>query len=152
MSGMKKKLLLLAVALSALIISFTFFERPCGDCGLREEIKIGEAEVMAELADTPEERARGLSGREELGDGEGMLFIFDEPAVVGFWMKEMLFPIDIIWIDSYKRVIGVEKDISPATYPETFRPSEAVKYVLEVPAGFSQRHSVDTGDELYFAY
>jgi len=147
---MKKKLILLVIALTALAISFKYFHRPC-NCSLEETITIGGIEVAVDIADTPQERMQGLSGRESLGESEGMLFVLDEPAVPAFWMKDMNFAIDIIWINSQRRVIGVERDISPQTFPDTFRPSEAIKYVLEVPAGFSQRHTIDIGDELFFA-
>lgn len=112
-------------------------------------VKIGTASILVEVADTFESRKRGLSGREKLPDGTGMLFIFENPGFHGFWMKEMHFAIDIIWVNSENRVVGVEKEVSPTTFPEIFYPNEAIKYVLEVPAGFSETHGLDTGIEMY---
>lgn len=147
---MKKKLIILAVASVALYVSFAYFPHEC-DCGLKEEVRIGDATILVDVADTPEERMRGLSDKETLAEGEGMLFVLDEAGTPGFWMKDMRFAIDIIWINSQRRVVGIERDISPETYPETFRPNEAIKYVLEVPAGSAYGHGIDIGDELFFA-
>src|SRR3989338_5042145 len=68
------------------------------------DIRISNVKIKAELADTPEKRALGLSGRETLGNDEGMLFVFDEPNTRQFWMKNMNFALDIIWIDENKKV------------------------------------------------
>ncbi len=97
-----------------------------------------------EIADTESERARGLSGRAALGENEGMLFIFDEPEMPGFWMKDMHFPIDIIWLDENRQIVGLHENIAPDTYPAIFYPPRLVeagpprpiKYVLEVNAGW----------------
>jgi len=87
------------------------------------------------IAKNPQERAQGLSGMNSLPEGEeGMLFVFKEPGIYGFWMKDMLFSIDIIWIDSTWQVIGKEKGVEPSTYPTIFYPSKPIQYVLEVPA------------------
>src|SRR3989344_7332267 len=67
-------------------------------------VKIAGQEVKVELALTPEEQTQGFSGRSGLGENEGMLFVFDTPGKYGFWMKDMLFPIDIIWLAPDSRV------------------------------------------------
>ena len=112
-------------------------------------VQIGEASIKVELADSPEERERGLSGRESLAWGSGLLFLFEEPAHYGFWMKEMNFPIDIVWIDESLQVIGVERGVAPDTFPQTFAPPSPVKYVLELPAGYAAALNIDTGEILY---
>lgn len=142
--------MVLALALLALVASWKFLDRPCADCRALTQLAIGESTIYIDVADTVEERAQGLSGKESLAEDMGLLFVFESPDRPGFWMKDMRFPIDIIWINSRKVVTGVEKDISPETYPNVFRPNEAIKYVLEVQAGFAQRHGIDIGDEVYF--
>ncbi|MEW6610560.1 MAG: DUF192 domain-containing protein [Patescibacteria group bacterium] len=101
--------------------------------------------VRAEIMRTPEEKARGLSGRESLEEGKGMLFVFDPPTRPSFWMKDMRFPIDIIWIYQDK-VIGVTPNIP---YPAdahsplpTYSPPDFVTHVLEVPAGWAERNDI----------
>ncbi len=101
-----------------------------------------------EIADTAEERARGLSGRDALPDDYGLLFIFPEDVTPAFWMKDMRFPIDIVWIAADGRIAGVTAEVSPETYPETFGPPELVRYVLEMAAGEAARRGYATGTPL----
>ena len=103
-------------------------------------IKLNNKAISVEISDTDEERAQGLSGREDLALGTGMLFVFENPAIHGFWMKDMKFDIDIVWINEAGDVLGVEKNISPDTYPEVFDPDEPVKYVLELKAGEADKY------------
>lgn len=144
---MKRNLIILAAALFLLMASYVYLPKhrylsPTTD------IRVGETELRVEVADTPRERSKGLSGQKSLKNGEGMLFVFDEPLLAGFWMKDMSFAIDIIWIDASGRVIGIDKEISPDSYPETVSPAEPVKYVLEVPAGFSDMALINVGEIL----
>ena len=111
-------------------------------------IKIKDAEVAIEIADTPALREKGLSGREELGENEGMLFVFDSSSPRSFWMKDMHFPIDIIWIGEDKKVAGVSANISPNTFPQSFSSPVPVPYVLEVSAGWTERHGITPGDQM----
>jgi uncharacterized membrane protein (UPF0127 family) len=85
-----------------------------------------------ELADDVLSRTRGLSGRESLSGGSGLLFVFAELGQPGFWMKDMNFPIDILWFNEGRELIDVTEDVYPETFPETFYSNAPVKYVLEV--------------------
>jgi uncharacterized membrane protein (UPF0127 family) len=102
---------------------------------------IGNQTIRVEIADTDMERIRGLSGRESLSSGTGLLFIFDRADYHGIWMKDMNFPIDIVWLEvprqageSY-RVVDIEKNVSPSTFPHVFYPPRPVKYILETNPG-----------------
>ena len=89
-----------------------------------------------EVADTPQQRGQGLSGRPQLAAGNGMLFVYDEAGVRRFWMYDMRFPIDLAWIGG-GRVVGVET-LQPCPSREecpTHESPEPVDQVLEVPAG-----------------
>jgi uncharacterized membrane protein (UPF0127 family) len=89
-----------------------------------------------EVADTPQQRGQGLSGRPQLAAGTGMLFVYDDPGVRRFWMYDMRFPIDLAWIGD-GRVVGVET-LRPCPSREecpTHESPEPVDQVLEVPAG-----------------
>lgn len=90
--------------------------------------------IKLEIAETPEKRALGLSGREALARGSGMLFVFPESGLHGFWMKGMKFPIDIVWLSENYEILGIERNISPETYPKVFYPPSPAKYVLELNA------------------
>lgn len=109
-----------------------------------QQLQIAEATVHVEVVDTPEDRVQGLSGRESLSKGHGMLFVFEEPDVRRFHMKDMQFPLDIVWMDANMRVVDISHEVSPDTYPRTVSPRQPSQYVLEVPAGFSQRHNINT--------
>jgi hypothetical protein len=113
-------------------------------------VSIDDVEVKIDIADTDALRTQGLSSRESLKDGEGMFFIFEEPDFYKIWMKDMNFPIDIIFISPDFKIIGIENNISPNTYPQTFSPKEKSKYVLEVNANFSSKNNFQIGDFVKF--
>ena len=75
-----------------------------------------------------------------------MLFYFDSPGKYGFWMKDMKFDIDIIWIDMDQKVVGMAENVAVNSYPKIFYPPSDVKYVLEVPSGFTVEHNIKIGD------
>ncbi len=112
------------------------------------ELALKGEKFAVEVADTPAKRIQGLSGRDGLGVNEGMLFTFDEPGAHGFWMKDMKFPIDIIWI-SNSEVIYVLNNLNPDSYPTIFSPPKPVNQVLEVKAGTALRLNVVEGDKVF---
>ena len=88
-------------------------------------------------------RQRGLSGRLALAAGQGMLFVFPASARHRIWMKDMHFPIDILWIDKSGTVVHVQAEATPDSYPAIFAPPVAAQYVLEIPAGSGiRRHAI----------
>ena len=109
------------------------------------QLTIGTTTLQVEMATTEDQEQQGLSGRSGLPVGGGMLFVFDPPRIPGFWMKDMLFPLDIIFINGEGRVVTVHKNVAPETYPAVFRPSAPAHYVLEVPAGFADAHTIAEG-------
>lgn len=115
------------------------------------KIHIRNIEIPVEIADTPATRKRGLSSREYLAPGRGMLFVFEKPGKWQFWMMNVQFPLDFIWIDSDHRVIGVTPNVPPLkdlTRPIWHTPPSPVKYVLEVNAGFAAKYNIQPGDEV----
>lgn len=113
-----------------------------------QQITIATTTLAVEVAHTPTAREQGLSGRTGLPEGRGMLFVFDTPGEYGFWMKDMQFPLDIIFIDQNLHVINIDSDLSPATYPQVFYPPTPALYVLEVPAGFAATHAIVPGSSV----
>lgn len=118
-----------------------------------EIVKIGKATLKVEIADTPEKRGKGLSGRENLATDSGMLFLFNNPDIQRFWMKDMRIPLDIIWIRDNK-VVDLLNNIAPPK-PNTrdqdltiYQPREAVDKVLEVNGGFINFFNVHLGDTI----
>lgn len=112
-------------------------------------VTINNSELEVELAKTNEEWTNGLSNRSSLEENHGMLFISDQLVLPGFWMKDMQFALDIIWIRNGK-VIGVAENV-PAPKDEeetleTYHPPKAVNMVLEVNAGWSAENEISEGN------
>lgn len=107
---------------------------------------IGGVDVRVTIAQTQSEREKGLGGHAPLGIDEGMLFVFPKDGVHAFWMKDMQFAIDIIWISADGTIVHVVENVSPDTYPTSFASPGPARYVLEVPAGFVASHNVQIGD------
>ena len=108
--------------------------------------------VHVELATDDETRAQGLMYRDRLRDHAGMLFFFSEMSVHGFWMKNTLIPLDILWIDEGRRVVHARYDVPPcqADPCPSYDPGVPAKYVLEVAGGVARLHGVREGSQLRF--
>lgn len=107
------------------------------------KISIEDKEYTVEVAKTQEEKSKGLQGRKSLGKNEGMLFIYDKPQTVGFWMDETEIPLDIIFINEDEEVISVYKG---KPFSKEIAEEDNVKYVLEV----NQGSGIKEDDELEF--
>ncbi len=115
-------------------------------------IDFGSVRVKTELALTQAEHSMGLSGRESLAEGDGMFFVFDKPGNYSFWMKDMNFPIDIIWLDQDLKIVHIKHNASPIYYPELYEPGVPALYVLEVVSGFAEKNNLKVGDMASFTY
>lgn len=111
-------------------------------------IEIGDQKIKVYLSLTEQEQEQGLSGRANLQENEGMIFVFKNPSQNFFWMKDMNFPIDMIWISESLRVVAVKKDARPESYPTAYGPNEKTKYVLEVVSGFGDKYNIKEGDSI----
>jgi uncharacterized protein len=118
----------------------------------RGTVVAGTTTIAVEVANTHQTRRQGLSGRTALPEGTGMLFAFEQEGEWGIWMKDMRFPIDIVWMDSAGRVLTVAHNVSPATYPNSFYPDAPARYVLELPAGYAAARGIAEGTELVVQY
>ena len=141
------------LAISILVVFFLIYVYGFGARDVDNgKVFIDEHEFNVDIADTALTRQRGLSGREHLADGEGMLFIFERPGLHRFWMKDMLIPIDIIWISDGK-VVGFEKNVEPepgvsTLNLRTYSSPQPVEVVLEVAAGTVDRLEIKNGDSV----
>lgn len=113
-------------------------------------IKASKGTIYATVAKNPTTREKGLSGVASLDEEEGMLFIFPTVMEQEFWMKDMNFPIDIVWINSDRKIVGVSSNISPETYPNRFSSPSKIQFVLEVNAGFAEKFGLATGTRVIF--
>jgi uncharacterized membrane protein (UPF0127 family) len=101
-----------------------------------------------EVVESMRDRRKGLSNREELPYNEGMWFVFPNSGRHGIWMKEMRFPIDIIWLDESTSVVHIAQSVSPDTFPTVFYPDSEAKYVLETNAGWSREHNIQINTKI----
>lgn len=145
--------LIILVAAAVLVASLwlQFGSRPTQELtGAR--IKVGDSEYSVELAETVASQTRGLSGRESLPERGGMLFVFKQPEPRMFWMYQMKFPIDIVWIRE-GRVIGVSKNAPVPTgmIPASFPSPGPADMVLEIVAGAAERDGIVVGARVEFS-
>lgn len=112
-----------------------------------DTLELRDALVRIEVVTTPEERQRGLSGRARLEEGTGMFFVFPNSDYMGIWMPDMLFSIDVLWLDETLRVAYIVENMSPQSYPKIFYPTKPARFILEVPAGFVRAHGMKVGDQ-----
>ncbi len=108
--------------------------------------------VTAELAVTEEERSRGLMFREKVLPDQGMLFVFEREGVHQFWMKNTLVPLDMIWLDSAKRVIYIAANVPPCKEDPcpSYGPDVPARYVLELRAGGAAENGIGPNAQLQF--
>lgn len=112
------------------------------------------AVLQVEVADTPEARAQGLMSRQRLAENAGMLFLFDDQALWGFWMKNTLIPLSIAFIDKDWKIVDI-KDMTVAADPEhgpfeIYESSKPFKYALEVNQGYFKRKGIGIGARAQF--
>lgn len=107
-----------------------------------------DAGITYEVVSTPEARQKGLGGRSEVPHDYGMLFVFAAPNIYRIWMKDMLVPIDILWLESDGTIIGIEESVATSTYPQTFAPTKPVRLVLELRAGEARLKNLHVGSRI----
>ena len=154
MNSIYKVILPLIVAVGVLLILlvpvlFLKDEEP----GEREKLQVlyvNERPVFTEVVTGREEQERGLGGRDSLPIDQGLLFSFGRPDLYPFWMKDMRFPIDIIWMDADLTVVDLAQNVAPDSYPEILRPKAPASFVLELTAGSAERYGVKIGDRFRF--
>jgi uncharacterized protein len=105
----------------------------------------GKNPFEVSIADSEEERAQGLSGVLRLPSQTGKLFVFESPGMYGFWMKDMNFPLDIVWIDESFTIVGITQNATPESYPEVFFSPKEVRYVLEINSGEAVENNLSLG-------
>lgn len=108
--------------------------------------------VGVEIASSEEDKSVGLMYRERLEENTGMLFVFGYEEKYAFWMKNMNFALDMIWVDSSFRIVDITRNAEPCREERcgTYSPSGRAKYVIEVNSGFSESNGIKIGQRVYF--
>jgi uncharacterized membrane protein (UPF0127 family) len=112
---------------------------------LQKNLVSGSLRIPVEISDTPAKLELGLSGRDSLPEPTGMLFAFPAPGSYGFWMKDMKFPLDMIWLDTKMVVVYIKASATPDSYPQIFGSQKEAQYVLEVNTGFAAKNGIKIG-------
>ena len=118
---------------------------------LKGYIIIDNFKVYVDIALTDKQKQDGLSVKNFMKETEGMLFFLGEPTKASFWMKNMHFPIDIIWLDENFSIVHIERELKPCTvafYCPSYNPEKESLYVLETTAGFANNHNLKIGDRI----
>jgi uncharacterized membrane protein (UPF0127 family) len=149
---MKKSLLIALAAVTIVIVSFWWLKKPSNPVKDKTLVLAGKT-LQVEIAQTESEREQGLSDRSSLCENCGMLFILGSPGFHGFWMKRMHFDIDMIWINGNKIVdithSAKKPEASEFDSPKIIYTSRVpADKILEVNAGWCERHGVKIGDEI----
>jgi uncharacterized membrane protein (UPF0127 family) len=157
---------LIAIIAVGILLVFVAYAYRCANrktCGLTiiDQVVRTEVTVIApngnklafEVADTAEAREQGLSGRTGIQGNDGMLFVFDEPGRYGFWMKDMQFAIDMVWVNDDGIVVYAEENVSPDTYfkvhpPKVYMNGPAASYVLELKPGEAVKNGMYLGSKV----
>lgn len=103
-----------------------------------------------EVALTLREKSRGLMFKQELAENAGMFFIYDKEDIYSFWMKNMNFPLDIIWINRDKKIVHIEKNLQPCQDDncQGVKSKEKAMYILEINSGLTEKLKIKEGDSI----
>ena len=138
------------------LVSFFFFCFLSSGCHAAELSRVcfKDSCYTVDVVSTPDERERGLMFRDGMPPGHGMFFIFDQSGEYAFWMKNMAFPIDMLWLDEGKTIVHAEQNVPPCkTDPcSVYSPGAQARYVLEIPAGDSRRLNFINGQKADFSF
>ncbi len=145
-------LIIVVVALASGSHGTPTLNSPCGQYRSDKVVTIDSQKFNAEVAFTQAQKITGLAGRPCIGSDQAMLFDFGKPGQYAIWMKDMKFPIDIVWIGADHKVAGFYDDIKPSTYPDRFvnKKDSPAQYVLELKANRANQLHITIGTPVNF--
>ena len=154
----------IGIATAALFVVFFFFFNNCsdengemhyykfkkeGELTITDSLSNPIIKIDIEIADNDYERQLGLMNRQSMEELQGMLFIFPVERYQSLWMMNTLFSLDILFINNAKEIVTIHKNTTPLS-EQSYPSSEPSIYVLEVNAGFCERHNVKLGDKVFW--
>ena len=135
-----------ATAVTVLVLIYVYIERPVNS----QTLSVNGHTYSLLIASTAASQEKGLGDRRSLPADEGMLFIFNAPAIQCFWMKDMYFPIDMVWVGAARQVLYIQSDVQPSSYPDSYCPNVQAKYVIELNAWQTKHDGMKIGQSLKF--
>ncbi len=115
-----------------------------------KSLRIAKIVINVKTAKTSQDQRRGLCCRDHLDANAGMLFVYDQPGDYRFWMKDTRIALDMFWISSGKKVVHIEENVRPESYPKSFSSPKPAQYILETNAEFAKKHNIKIGDKVRF--
>jgi uncharacterized membrane protein (UPF0127 family) len=113
-------------------------------------VKLGDGVYNATVSKTADDITKGLSGTTGLRQDQALLMVYASDGKWSIWMKDMQYPIDIVWLDKDKKVVYIVKNAPPDSYPEKFTPKKDARYVVELPAGATSQKNITIDQEAAF--
>jgi hypothetical protein len=108
-----------------------------------------KAKIDIEIAETDEQRQQGLMHRTELGERQGMLFLFPAEKILSFWMKDTIVPLDMIFVNDGMEIVTIHRDTIPSS-EQSYVSTKKSRYVVEVNAGFTEKSGIAVGDRVFW--
>lgn len=118
-----------------------------GELTFTDSLGVLKAKIDLEIADSEYERELGLMNRNEMKENEGMLFIFPEQKDLSFWMRNTLISLDMIFVNDQKKIVMIHK-YTKTLSDQSYSSYQPAKYVVEVVAGFTDKHNIKIGDKI----
>jgi uncharacterized membrane protein (UPF0127 family) len=162
----KQNLIIVSFAICLILLSITIFTYYITNEENQTQEKIAivtffpsnatSLSITCEIASTPQKRSEGLMNRAELPDDKGMLFVYETPQNLSFWMKNTLIPLDIIFLDETRVVINIESaDIEPDVSDKDlkrYNSTSPAQFVVEINQGLSTLYGIDEGTPTFIEY
>ncbi|MFC1711343.1 DUF192 domain-containing protein [Patescibacteria group bacterium] len=154
---MSKKYLILLIVFLIGILSIIAFKALSTKEQLQQSknmLQVGKCKFNIETAKTAEEKKQGLSGRQSLDQYTGIMFYYDQPKIYSFWMKDMNFPLDFVWINE-NTIVDLSENIPPPTNSNNIPRASSrkpVNKVLEINAGMIKNCEINIGSEIEKTY
>lgn len=117
----------------------------------RATLHLGSGKFTATIADRESTRMKGLSGSESLPSDHAMVLVFDTSSRWGIWMKDMQYPIDVVWLNESKKVVDFVMNVPADSYPKVFTPKEDARYIVELKSGTIKTKEIRVGQEAVFS-
>lgn len=142
----------LGVLVAAVVVLFgvVIYAQIVGKNSTTDILQINGRSFSLQIAKTEAQRELGLGNRASMPTDQGMLFIFPQVQPECFWMKDMHFSLDMVWVNKNKQVVYIKHNVSPNTYPDSFCPVQPVAYVIELNAGTTDTTGMRVGETLDF--
>ncbi len=135
------------ILVAAFLLGVWFVNRTSPSVEMVDSFTIGTRIFNIELVTSELDKSQGLSGRESIAEDQVMVFGYSQVDTRCFWMKDMQFPIDIVWLDGYNKVTDIESGVDPSTYPQSF--CHAAQNVVEFKAGMVGESGLKLGDSIW---